>query len=372
MCNKYLINGKVMNYFNRKLFIFLVIIALIGCDNHSSRKNDKQYDYTGLSRLTDPQENAYLLDSLPDNIEKICDIANVQLVHYRMLSQWKIPKSEWQTATSQHDIKDILDTLKIKSPGVLSKDRKLENRVVGACTMESIFLTSLLRHKGIPARIRVGYLTNLYRADSAIVFWENVNRYERENKFDMDQWNSWTRHNIDINRSIEHFVTEYWNEDSNKWEILDARPEFLEYHGVKLDKNYHLKLNDNFEFAWQVWLKRDSIEEDAYAERGWSAKTHIRYQMLLDFYSLLNHDGPAIFESNGIQTPADDPRRSFLEKDYDELSKLEIEELDLLANLLSNSPSVDELIEFYNNSKTLKIKSIVEDPYSFVYMDQID
>ena len=66
----------------------------MGCDNHSSKKNDNQYYYTGLSRLTDPEENAYLLYSLPDNIEEICDIANVQLVHYRVLSQWKIPKSK--------------------------------------------------------------------------------------------------------------------------------------------------------------------------------------------------------------------------------------------------------------------------------------
>ena len=90
--------------------------------------------------------------------------------------------------------------------------------------------------------------------------------------------------------------------------------------------------------------------------------------MLLDFYSLLNHDGPAIFESNGIQTPADDPRRLFLEKDFDDLSKLEIEELDILAKLLSHSPSVNELIEFYKSSRTLKIKSIEEDKYSFIYL----
>jgi len=362
-----------MKYFSQVHMIFLMIIVLAGCGSHSSsHNNENPFDYTGLSRLTDPEENGYLLDSLPNDIEAICDIANVQLVHYRMLSQWNIPKSKWHTAMAHHDIKDILDTLKIKSPGVLSENRKLENRVVGACTKESIFLTSLLRNKGIPARIRVGYFTNLYRADNAIEFWEKVNRYERENQFDMDQWNSWTKHNIDVNRSIEHFVTEYWNKDSKKWEILDARPEFLEYHGVKLDKKYHLKLNYNYEFAWQVWLKRDSIEEDAYAERGWSAKTHIRYQMLLDFYSLLNHDGPAIFESNGIQTSADDPRRLFLEKDFDDLSKLEIEELDILAKLLSHSPSVNELIEFYNSSRTLKIKSIEEDKYSFIYLHNLN
>jgi len=56
------------------------------------------------------------------------------------------------------------------------------------------------------------------------------------------------------------------------------------------------------------------------------------------------------------------------EKDYDSLTDVEILELDNLASLMSKSPSVSEIIDFYNTSKTLKIQSIEEDEYSFIYL----
>jgi hypothetical protein len=353
------------------IFPIVMTIFLVGCKDHrttSSKVNP--YDYTGLSRLTDPGPNVYMLIDLPDDITSICDIANVQLLHYRMLSQRKIPMAERKTAFADHDIKDILDTLRVKGVQTLSLDRTLENRVNGGCTKESIFLTSLLRYKGIPARIRLGYLTNLYRGDKAVEFWQNVNQYERIEPLDPHIYDSLTLSNADVNRSIEHWITEYWDNKTGKWRILDARPEFLEAHGVELEVQYHLKENENFEYAWQVWLRRNSEDliEEAYAERGWNARTHIRYQLLMDFYSLLNHDGPAIFEENGRQTEPTDERRIFIEKDFDTLTDEELKELDELANLLAINPSVEQLIDFYLKSNTLKIPSMEEDRYSFVYI----
>lgn len=358
-----------MNAINRIVCLVSLAVLIAACNTNSNQTQKSMYDYTGLSRLTDPGVNSHMLDDLPSDVKGICDIATVQLVHYRMLSQWEIPRDDWTIVSSQHHIKDILDTLKVKGIGNLSEDRILDNRIMAACTKESIFLTSLLRHKGIPARIRVGYLTNLYRGDKAMEFWERVNTYERRGSIDMDIWNSWTKSNIDINRSIEHFVTEYWDKSQKKWRILDARPEFVEYHGVELENDYHLKEKENFEFAWQVWKRRDSIEEDAYAEKGWSAKTHIRYQMLLDFYCMLNHDCAAIFDSSGVQTQQDDEGRKFIEKDYETLEDIELIELDKLAELMSQSPTVIDLLDFYSKSQTLKIKSIKEDKYSFVYLN---
>ena len=60
----------------------------------------------------------------------------------------------------------------------------------------------------------------------------------------------------------------------------------------------------------------------------------------------------------------------FLRKKYDDLNEIEIKELNDLAKLLEQKPSVEELIEFYNNSSTLKIESIEKDTYSFIYMGQ--
>lgn len=353
------------------VIMLLVLGIFVSCENsNKTNQQNSVYDYTNLSRLTDPQENAFMLDELPNDITEICDISNKQIVHYRLLSQYEIHRKDWNNSSANHDIKDILDTLKIKGDGKLDLKRNLEDRVLSSCTKESIFLTALLRNKRIPARIRVGYLTNLYKGNKSIEFWQNVNLYERAEPVDTSIYNGWTRHNAEINRSIEHYVTEYWDEKSKQWKVIDAMPGFLESHGVYLQTKYHLIGGENFEYAWQVWQKRDSIEEDAYAERGWSAKTHVKYQMLMDFYCLLNHEGTAIFEDNGIQTDPNDERRKFIEKDYDSLRNIEIMELDKLAELIGNSPSVNELVNFYKSSNTLKMEEIEKDNYSFIYLDK--
>lgn len=351
-------------------FLGLLTILSVSCnDSRTNQSKDNSFRYTALSRLTDPGENADMLDDIPTDVKEICDIANVQLVHYRMLSQWKIPRTEWNTAFADHNMKVILDTLRAKGPGELSKDRKLQDRVRSDCTKEAIFLTSLLRSKNIPSRIRVGYLTNLYKGNKALEFWKNVKEYERLD-FTSEYPDSFTLNAIEVNRSIEHWVTEYWDKKTNQWRLLDMRPEYLQAHGYEVD--YHIKEKENFEYAWQVWKRRndEDFEESAYAERGWSARTHIRYQLLMDFYSLLNHDGPGIFESNGKQTDQNDNWRAYMEKNYDELTTDELTELDNLAELISKNPSVDQLIDFYNNCKTMKINSIEEDKYSFIYMQR--
>ena len=140
-----------------------------------------------------------------------------------------------------------------------------------------------------------------------------------------------------------------------------------------LDVSYHLP-DEYFEFGYEAWQKKDNpdFQNDAYSEQGMDGKTDIRYQMLMDFYSLLNHDVPGIFDDEGTDITQDENNNviKFLRKEYSKLSDEEIKELDGLVALLDEKPSVDALIEFYNNSSTLKIESMEKDTYSFIYVDQ--
>lgn len=353
-------------------FISIVSLVFFSCNgNKHTQTEENNYDYTKYGRLTDPKENEYMLKELPDDLKQMCDIANVQSVHHTMLSQWKIPRNQWKAAVAKHDIKDILDTLKVKGNGTLSIDRKLEDRIFGACTKEAIFSTAMFRAKGIPARIRVGYMTNLYTGEKAIEFWRNINNYGREVPFDSAMYDQHSLYMKEVNKSIEHWVTEYWDKAQNRWRILDIRPEYLQSYG--LDVSYHLP-DEYFEFGYEAWLKKDNpdFQNDAYSEQGMDGKTDIRYQMLMDFYSLLNHDVPGIFDDEGTDITQDENNNviKFLRKEYSKLDDEEIKELDGLAALLDEKPSVDALIEFYNNSSTLKIESMEKDTYSFIYVDQ--
>jgi len=350
-------------------FSVFILVIIVGCNNNLSQNN--VFDYSKYSRLTDPGELEPMLKNLPDDIGEMCNIANVQSVHHTMLSQWKIPRAEWDLARADHDIKDILDTLRVKGDGTLSIHRSLKNRIFGACTKESIFSTSMLRAKGIPARIRVGYLTNLYSGEKAVEFWRNVNKYGRDIPADSASFDQYTLYMKDVNKSIEHWVTEYWDKDQGRWRILDIRPDYLQAYG--LDVDYHLP-DEYFEYGYEAWqkIKNPEFKNDAYSEGELDGRSHIRYQMLMDFYSLLNHDVPGVFDDAGrdISNNKNNDEIKFLRKKYEDLSETELKELDDLASLFGQDPGVEELLTFYYASSTLKLESMMNDPYSFVFIDQ--
>ena len=89
-------------------------------------------------------------------------------------------------------------------------------------------------------------------------------------------------------------------------------------------------------------------------------RSHIRSQMLWDYFSLLNHD------IAGFDEPTQGALHFVKKRTYEELSPLELEELDRLAALLSTGPTVEELASFYRQSTTLRLEDVEKDPYSFV------
>ncbi|KAA3654380.1 MAG: hypothetical protein DWQ10_17835 [Calditrichaeota bacterium] len=100
---------------------------------------------------------------------------------------------------------------------------------------------------------------------------------------------------------------------------------------------------------------------DQYAEWPQDGRSHIRSQLLFDFYNLLNHD------LAGFDNRTSNSFKFIKVKKYDDVSPEEMKELDALAQLLINDPTKQELIEFYNRSKIIKLEAAKKDPYSFVY-----
>ncbi|MCP4298658.1 MAG: hypothetical protein GY786_23975, partial [Proteobacteria bacterium] len=119
-----------------------------------------------------------------------------------------------------------------------------------------------------------------------------------------------------------------------------------------------------FQHAFEAWKKMRSeknFNPDQYRESEQDGRSHIRAQLLWDFFSLLNHD------LAGIGQPSRDSYIFIKEKRYEEASNQVLEELDKLASLLSQDPTKDELVAFYHRCKTLKLEAVEKDPYSFVF-----
>lgn len=352
---------------SKQFFYIFSFFIFLSCNTYESSKKT----YMTSSSQTALNNYDELIHNLPNDPLAIAEIASKQMIHHNNLQSFNIPKDDPKIRTPfPPQLTNILSVLDSIEPYELSINRLPKKRLVGACVSESYFLTGLLRNKGIPARVRAGYFKNINQHPSHIIaFWEEVARYRGFNaqllKEDPDAWkknqNTYTQSQIDADHHIEHWICEYWNEEKQEWILLDANKDFLRLSS-NIEVDYELP-KDYYEFAHEAWLsmRADSdYNPDKHNEYPQDGRSHIRSQLLADFYSLLNHD---ISPYSNIDIPS----REFVKKrTFDELSESELIELDKLANLLSQNPPINKLIEFHRNSETLKINSALLDSYSFV------
>jgi len=330
-------------------------------------------NYTHVSRFTDPMAFEDMLLDLPDDIEGILEIAKNQTIHHNLLVYNDVPFEHWKSMPQVWPprFSDILSALMNIEPYILSAKRKAIDRVIGACMLEAHFLGGLLRSKSIPVRMRGGYFTNIRSDHNHIVnFWrENLTIKNQENpsfKENPEQWieklDILSQEKNAINHHIEHWVCEYWDSEEKKWVILDANDNFLKAHS-NLDVGFYLPKH-YFEYASEAWIQMRSTHNfnpKRYEEDPQDGQSHIRTQLLRDYFSLLSYDLPGF----GEEEPSN--YKFIHEKNYNDLTSKELMELDKLAKLLKQDPPINDLVEFYLNSKTIKLKHIDNDPYNFVF-----
>jgi hypothetical protein len=344
--------------------------------------------YTSPGRFTDPGDRAAMLDILPSDPVEIALVARNLTVHHNLLPHLGVPREQWPQVRNVWPPRaaDALTALSDRGPGDLLGHRKVTDRLRGGCMAESHLLATLLRHKRIPVRIRAGYFRDVYvNEDHVIAFWEKNAREKgiaaQLLEEDPERWrevnHEYTRAQVELNKRVEHWVAEYWDDAQQRWRLLDANTDFLKAMS-DIEVSPHLP-RPHFEYAHASWQRMRTSEEfnpDQYAEWPQDGRSHIRSQLLWDFYSLLNHD---IAGHDQTLWPADGqaatPERTVFgfvkEKAYDDVSPEEIEELDALAELLASAPSVDDLLAFYRASEHLKIPTLEADGYGFLATNQV-
>lgn len=238
---------------------------------------------------------------------------------------------------------------------------------------ESHFLAGMLRYKNILARARAVYFQDVFNKNNHeyfINFWEDNFRgrgvmgqilAEDPEIWKKEVYASLKRQ-INANKHFEHWICEYWDKERKKWIALDANTTFLRAV-FDIEVGYHLP-NEHFEYAFESWQKmrnNENFNPDQYREDEQDGPSHIRAQLLWDFYNLLNHD------LAGFDQTTQDAYKFVKEKTFEELTNQELEELDKLADLLSREPTKDELVEFYFKNTTLRLEAAEIDPYSFVF-----
>ena len=202
-------------------------------------------NYAEQSAYSDPGAHAALLDELPSDIAELTAVIRNLLIHYR---GGGIEFTGDRLEEINHRwVEAMLATDQRRNGTPLATPREPADRIVGCCRDYTLLMVSALRHKGIPARSRVGFSS--YFAPG----------------FHHD-----------------HVVVEYWNGD--RWVLLDAELEPAEHWGFDV----HDMPKGRFDSAAEVWraFRAGEIDGDVYGvdpslpfKGGWFIRDYVFLQL---------------------------------------------------------------------------------------------
>jgi hypothetical protein len=193
-------------------------------------------------------------------------------------------------------------------------DRTPENKLILTCRFVAILMASILKSKGIPARVRSGNAPYFDMHDLGEV-------------------------------SADHWINQYWSEKENRWITIDV-------DGSWSFKNKNLNpydLPENaFDFPAGAWLNIRSGKDDP--NRFWNAKPErglivVFWSLMYDFHSLMN-DEIIYFYTTKFGTS----------DKFSKLTEEELKKIDYLATLMQKpDDNFDELKNIFDTDKEFRL-----------------
>jgi hypothetical protein len=185
--------------------------------------------YRTQSPMSDPGQYKSLYDVLPDDLYSLRNVIQGIYLHYRAGPQMGFPISQERIVQADNRrMEAILASVVAQDDQPLTVERPPDKRAVGCCRDASLLLTSFLRHKGIPARIRYGFARYIKFAPGF---------------------------------AVDHVITEYWDEGRWKMADMDLSEGAAGYFGCDFDM-FDIP-RDQFLVSGQVWQAVRSGAADA-------------------------------------------------------------------------------------------------------------
>jgi len=283
--------------------------------------------YREFSEYTNPGLYKRFLRKLPSDVRELGLLVRKQLIHRTTLAYgntgtnadlrfgdmmkvpwWRQPEDDVLVTVAA-----MLAELYRRDERGFVFDRKVEDKLVLTCRYVAILMASILKSKGIPARVRAGNAAY----------------------FDMGKLGK---------VSADHWINQYWNKKEKRW--------------VTIDVDGSLSLNDSFDpydvpkgkfdFPADAWLNIRVGKENP--KRFWNGKPAsglivVLWSLFYDFHCLMNSE--IIY----VQTPAWSEYERFAK-----LTEAELKEIDNLAQLMQNpDENFTELKNIWETNKKFRL-----------------
>jgi hypothetical protein len=284
--------------------------------------------YSDFSEYTNAGLYKDILKNLPNDIKELGKLVRSNIIHRTTLvggntgtnSDLKfgdMSKIPWYRQPED----DILVTAPAMLAELYRRDergfmlnRKEENKLILTCRFVAILMASILKSKGIPARVRSGNAPY----------------------FDM--------HDLG-NVSADHWINQYWSKKENRWITIDVDGSWS-FKDSALDP-YDMPPNV-FDFPADAWLNIRAGKDDP--KRFWNAKPErgaivVFWSLMYDFHSLMNNE-IIYFYTTKFGTDDKFPR----------LNEDELKKIDHLANLMQKpDENFDELKNVFDTDKDFRL-----------------
>ena len=285
--------------------------------------------YLQFSQYTDPGlYRDVVKKSLPDNIKEIGLLVRKQIIHRMTLKNgntgsnkdlrygdmtkvpwYRQPEDDVFTTASA-----MLAELYRRDSRGLILDRAVENKLILTCRFTSILMASLLKVKGIPARVRSGFAP-YFKAEG-----------------------------LPGDKSDDHWINQYWNKKESRWTTIDVDGSLEGY--LKFDP-YDVP-DGIFDFSADAWIavRNGKINEQHFWNAGDnSGLIVIAWELFYDFHCLMNNE--VIY----LHTP----EMTHFGK-FDKLSEKQLAEIDNLAMLMQKpDDNFEELQKIWNTKKEFRL-----------------
>jgi len=284
--------------------------------------------YRTQSLIAEPGEYVGLFNDLPHDVSGLCRIARgfIFPIDAEELYGYKIPEDRRREVDTRYVDKMLARIIELDDQA-LSEPRVPENRFVGCDRDRTVLLCAILRHQGVPARIRDGFATYISGFDLEFI--------------------------------VRHVALEYWNVDEQRWCLVDPGQDdlLIARNNIQFDPTDIPR--DQFIVAGKAWqicrtgkAKPDNFGEipDTYLKGWW----FIRNTLIRDL-AFLNKTELLLWDSWG-DLMAPEP----------ELTEEQLALLDEVATLTqAGNEAFDEMRAVYESEAVLKVPSVIR-CYSFV------
>ena len=213
--------------------------------------------YRTHSPFTTPGEYAALYRDLPDTPAELMKVVQNILIHRQSVDHYGVTLSPDQRQEQfLRTIAQRLERIAAVNDKPLTAPWQPKEKQVGVCRDFALMFVSMLREKGIPARMRVGFAEYL-----------NPGPYK-----------------------IDHWITEYWDEAQQSWVLADAQmdEQFIDLfhiHSITSD----LVRDVDFYTAGSAWqqVRTGKLSSANFRYSGhWKGLPCIRGNLLHDFQAL--------------------------------------------------------------------------------------